>query len=200
MAAGSTVYFSEAVIVFTSNLGLKVLDERGLTVQNVTPDMPRLELEERMTSAVRQHFIDALDRPELLNRIGDNIVVFNFISREAASEIFETQLNRVISMVLRQQGVMIALSEAARATLRAAAAAPAVLEFGGRGIGSVLERAFVNPLARELFSMRSAPGDELIVTEVRHENGQWELSLQSAAQDQMIIAAATEATEGRSSN
>jgi ATP-dependent Clp protease ATP-binding subunit ClpB len=198
--SGSTVYFSEAVIVFTSNLGLKVLDERGLTVQNVTPDMPRLELEERMTSAVRQHFIDALDRPELLNRIGDNIVVFNFISREAASEIFETQLNRVISMVLRQQGVMIALSEAARATLRAAAAAPAVLEFGGRGIGSVLERAFVNPLARELFSMRSAPGDELIVTQVRHENGQWELSLQSADQDQMIIAAATEATEGRSSN
>ena len=54
--SGSTVYFSEAVIVFTSNLGLKVIDDVGVTVQNVTADMPRAELDERMTSAVQQHF------------------------------------------------------------------------------------------------------------------------------------------------
>ena len=56
--SGSTVYFSEAVIVFTSNLGLKVMNDRGIVEQNVTADMPRTELEERMTSAVREHFID----------------------------------------------------------------------------------------------------------------------------------------------
>jgi ATP-dependent Clp protease ATP-binding subunit ClpB len=179
--SGSTVYFSEAVIVFTSNLGLKVLDERGLTVQNVTPDMARPELEERMTAAVRQHFIDALDRPELLNRIGDNIVVFNFISAEAAAEIFQTQLDRVLQLVRRQRGISIELSPAARATLHTAATTPLVLEFGGRGIGSVLERAFVNPLARELFTMGPDSGTDLMVTEVRNENGQWSLTLSPMA-------------------
>ena len=87
-----------------------------------------------------------------------------------------------------------ALSGAARATLHAAATAPAVLEFGGRGIGSLLERAFVNPLARELFTMGSGAGEELTVTEVRHDNGQWGLSLQSGRPDQMIITAATGTT------
>jgi ATP-dependent Clp protease ATP-binding subunit ClpB len=175
--SGSTVYFSEAVIVFTSNLGMKVLDERGLLIQNVTPEMERSELEKRMTSAVRQHFIDALDRPELLNRIGDNIVVFNFISEEAASEIFETQLRRVIDMVYRQRGARITVSETARAALHAAATAPSVLEFGGRGIGSVLERAFVNPLARELFSLGSDAPEDLTVTEVHSEHSQWTLTV-----------------------
>ncbi len=181
--SGATVYFSEAVIVFTSNLGLKVIDERGLTVQNVTADMPRADLEERMTGAVRQHFIDALDRPELLNRIGDNIVVFNFIAREAASEIFETQLNRVIRMVQHQQGTKISLSGAAWTVLHEAATAPGVLEFGGRGIGSFLERAFVNPLARELFSTGTRLGEELTVTEIHSGNGQWALSLQPTSED-----------------
>ena len=184
--SGSTVYFSEAVIVFTSNLGLKVIDERGLTVQNVTPDMPRADLEDRMTSAVRRHFIEDLDRPELLNRIGDNIVVFNFISPRAASEIFETQLNRVIRMVQRQQGIKVCLSGPAREALHAAATAPGVLEFGGRGIGSFLERAFVNPLARELFSIGSGLGEELIVIEIHSGNGQWALSLRPVQQDESI--------------
>ena len=181
--SGSTVYFSEAVIIFTSNLGLKVIDDVGVTVQNVTADLPRAELEERMTSAVQQHFIETLDRPELLNRIGDNIVVFNFISPEVASQIFEIQLNRIIGMVQRQQGVRVSLSSTAWDVLRTAATAPAVLEFGGRGIGSFLERAFVNPLARELFIIGSSLGEELAVTEVCSENGQWGLSLQSAHPD-----------------
>ncbi len=189
--SGATVYFSEAVIVFTSNLGLKVIDERGLTVQNVTADMPRAVLEERMTSAVRQHFIDALDRPELLNRIGDNIVVFNFISREAASEIFETQLNRVIRMVQHQQGIEVSLSGPAWTALHEAATAPSVLEFGGRGIGSFLERAFVNPLARELFSAGTRLGETLTVTEIHSGNGQWALSLQPTPHDRENLPEAT---------
>jgi len=115
-------------------------------------------------------------------------VVFNFISQEVASQIFEIQLNRIISMVHRQQGVRIGLSSAAWDTLHAAATAPAVLEFGGRGIGSLLERAFVNPLARELFMMGSGPGEELTVTEVRSENGQWGLLLQSAHPDDRIAS------------
>ena len=37
---GETVYFSEAIIVFTSNLGIYVEDEHGQRVQNVQPGDP----------------------------------------------------------------------------------------------------------------------------------------------------------------
>jgi energy-coupling factor transporter ATP-binding protein EcfA2 len=180
---GATVYFSEAVIVFTSNLGLTGRDEVGELVENVNAGMPRAELEERMITAVKQHFTESLQRPELLNRIGDNIVVFNFISRQVAERIFEIQLDRILAMVLRTQEVKVTVSEAAREELLATATAPSVLEFGGRGIGSQLERAFINPLSRELFKMGPTPGDELTVTDVYSENGQWRIVLQPAGPD-----------------
>jgi hypothetical protein len=179
--SGSTVYFSEAVIVFTSNLGLKVINDRGIVERNVTADMLRTELEERMTGAVREHFVDVLDRPELLNRIGDNIVVFNFISAEVANEIFDIQLDRILGMVRQRQGIRVTVSSAAREALRTAATEAAVLEFGGRGIGSLLERAFVNPLARQLFTIGTSLGEELVVTDVRLANGQWVMSLEPGA-------------------
>jgi len=173
--SGSTVYFSEAVIVFTSNLGMKVLDERGVPVVNVTADMERPEFEQRMTTAVREHFTDALNRPELLNRIGDNIVVFNFITASAASEIFEAQLGRVIDRVYRQDGTRITLAAPARERLHDEATRD--LAFGGRGIGSFLERAFVNPLARALFAQGADAPKNLTVSEVREEHGQWSVVL-----------------------
>jgi ATP-dependent Clp protease ATP-binding subunit ClpB len=173
--SGSTVYFSEAVIVFTSNLGMKVEDATGRPVDNVTAQMQRPELEERMTVAVRRHFTETLNRPELLNRIGDNIVVFNFITPEAAEEIFDSQLRRVVDRVGRQDGTRISIAPPAADILRAAATRD--LSFGGRGIGSFLERAFVNPLARALFAQGLDGPKSLRVSDIREHGGQWSVTL-----------------------
>lgn len=65
---GETVYFSESVIIFTSNLG----------ASEVKPDSedPAGEFIEK----VKDYFNKELKRPELLGRIGySNIVPFNFI-------------------------------------------------------------------------------------------------------------------------
>jgi ATP-dependent Clp protease ATP-binding subunit ClpB len=174
-ASGSTVYFSESVLVFTSNLGISTMDERGTRRTTVTANTPRTELVEGVRRAVRAHFVEQLNRPELLNRFGDNIVVFNFIDRAAARSIFDGLVEQIAGRVHREQRLTLVLSRRARDELLAAATDD--LGNGGRGIGSVLESALVNPLARELFERGLPPGAVVTVESVSHRDGSWQVEL-----------------------
>ncbi|MGW2520360.1 AAA family ATPase [Streptomyces sp. NPDC001617] len=174
-STGSTVYFSEAVLVFTSNLGMSVLDERGMLVQNVTPDNTRDELVSLISTAVRRHIAEELDRPELLNRLGDNIVVFNFIRPSAAEEIFDLLLKRILGLVAKERKVTLTIAPEARETLLKAATAD--ITFGGRGIGSILETALINPLARALFAQGYQPAAKQCITDVTHGATGWKVTL-----------------------
>jgi len=49
---GDTVYFSEAIVVFTSNLGIYVQDESGRRVQNVQPGDDYATVESRVRAAI----------------------------------------------------------------------------------------------------------------------------------------------------
>jgi ATP-dependent Clp protease ATP-binding subunit ClpA len=137
--------------------------------------MDRPELERRVTDAVRRHFVEKLERPELLNRIGDNIVVFNFITPEAANEIFEHQLRRILARVERHDATRIRVLDEVREQLRGLVTADP--SFGGRGIGSFLETSFVNPLARGLFAQGADAPTRQVVTEVARSGAEWVLSL-----------------------
>jgi hypothetical protein len=164
---GATVFFSEAVLVFTSNLGIWVPGPDGERVENVTADMDRDEAEQRVLEAIRHHFTVVLGRPELLNRLGDNIVVFDFITRETGEEILALLVGTVQARVLREHAADLVLTTTAYAQLSELALAN--LENGGRGIGSVVENALVNPLARAIFERGTVAGDTLTVTAVtRH--------------------------------
>lgn len=164
---GSTVHFSESVLVFTSNLGTSVEDGSGRLVPQVHPGMPYEEIEERMKAAINDHFTRVLGRPELLNRFGDNIVVFDFIDREAAARIFDLQLDNIISRVHEEQGIVLEVDVEAQAALRERCTDNP--HMGGRGIGMALESQFVNPLARALFDRDPAAGAHVRVTGLRRE-------------------------------
>ena len=176
--SGSTVYFSEAVLVFTSNLGVSVPGPDGSSVRVVTADMGRQELDEEVKSGVKRHFVEKLDRPELYNRLGDNIVVFNYISPAAAEGIFDLLLSHVVARLRKEQGMILNVEDNARKRLLEIATAD--LQFGGRGIGSQLETKFVNPLARELFEQKVAPGEIVSVADVIPQNGTWKVVLRES--------------------
>ena len=78
---GNTVYFSETIIIFTSNLGIYTKDALGNRHPNVTMDMDYAEVEKNVRRAIEDYFKLELGRPEILNRIGENIVVFDYIRR-----------------------------------------------------------------------------------------------------------------------
>jgi ATP-dependent Clp protease ATP-binding subunit ClpB len=180
---GDTVYFTEAVVVFTSNLGMyhDVTERVGgaetvRRVPAVTREThPTRELREAaIKESIRQHFTLKLGRPELLNRIGeDNIVVFDFIDEPTALQILDGMVGNVFERVEREHGRSVALTTEATAALRAACLDPAVLGMGGRGIGSKLETTLVNPLAR-LLTLDPQPGaTHLALTDT---DGRWSAS------------------------
>ena len=128
---GRTVYFSECIIIFTSNLGIFTRDRLGERHANVTMDMPYEEVSKRVRDAIEDYFKLELGRPEILNRIGENIVVFDFITMHSEKKI------------------KLTISPEAREVLTKAALGN--LNNGGRGIGNMVESYLINPLARFLF-------------------------------------------------
>ncbi|MBE5797959.1 MAG: ATP-dependent Clp protease ATP-binding subunit [Clostridiales bacterium] len=146
---GHTVYFSETIIIFTSNLGMYVKDEFGKRYQNVTMDMDYAEVEKRLRQAVEDHFKLELGRPEILNRIGENIVIFDFIREEAGQAILRSQVDKIIRRMDEQKRIRITVTDEAYGQLSAAALAD--LSNGGRGIGNQVEALLINPMSRWLF-------------------------------------------------
>ena len=146
---GNTVYFSESIIIFTSNLGIYTLDEFGNRHSNVNSDMPYDEVKTRVRTAVEDYFKLQLGRPEILNRIGENIVVFDFIHPDVAKLILDSQVQKIIKNLAVEKHITLSLSDNAAATLTEEANNN--LANGGRGIGNVVENLLINPLSRYLF-------------------------------------------------
>ena len=159
---GNTVYFTETVIIFTSNLGMFVKDPLGTRHQNVTMDMDYPEVQKRIRAAVEDYFKLELGRPEILNRIGENIVVFDFIRREAGEAILKARLNKIAKALMESRGIRIRIEDFAYEGLKEAALAD--LSNGGRGVGNQVEALYVNPLSRWLFD-EDIPNDASIVVE-----------------------------------
>jgi len=146
---GRTVYFSECIIIFTSNLGIFTRDRLGERHANVTMDMPYEEVSKRVRDAIEDYFKLELGRPEILNRIGENIVVFDFIREDVAKLILNAQVSKIIRTMHSEKKIELTISDEARAILTKAALGN--LNNGGRGIGNMVESYLINPLARFLF-------------------------------------------------
>ncbi len=176
---GETAYFSEAVIVFTSNLGTYVdtsWEGQGAArpIANINTKMSFSVLENILRNAVVEHFKTRIGRPEILNRIGDNIIVFDFIRDDTARLIFDQMMGNVVRRVKDRRGLDLRLAEPARAELLRLCTQN--LENGGRGIGNRLETHFINPLSRALYN-RSFESGEVEVTAIRDKDGLHEISL-----------------------
>ncbi|PSS59304.1 AAA family ATPase [Pseudomonas sp. BBP2017] len=158
---GDRVYFSEALIVFTSNLGIYRLGDNGERVANVLPGEPYEQVREKVHSEIDRHFKLVLNRPEILNRIGENVIVFDFIREEVGQQIFEQMVDGTFKD-LQQQDLHVAIVPEARQTLHALCLRD--LSNGGRGIRNQLEAHLLNPLARALFDQDAQPGEHFAIS------------------------------------
>lgn len=161
---GNTAYFSECIIIFTSNLGIYVPDGMGGRKPNVTIQDDYPTVYHRVRTAVEEHFKLELGRPELLNRIGENIVVFDFIRPETAMEIILAQMDRICKFLSTEKHISLTLSD--EAFMQLTAEAEQNLENGGRGIGNVVEKLIINPLSRYMFDHEIPDGTILQIESV----------------------------------
>ena len=171
---GETVYFSESLIVFTSNLGVSEQMPDGTKRHIVTPDMPYEEVERKILEATDNFFRYKINRPELLNRIGKNIVVFDFIRAKTAEKIFDKMLGNLLFRLKDSHGIEMTLSEQARKQLLDTICSD--LSMGGRGVGNSIEELLVNPLSKALFENPVASGGSIEVKDISRDETGWRLT------------------------
>jgi hypothetical protein len=162
---GERVYFSESFIIFTSNLGIYRVGAGGEREPNVLASEPFEAVRQKVRAEVDRHFKLELGRPEILNRIGENVIVFDFIREGVAEEIFASMFRGLVDGVRTTQQFDVDVAETAVSALRSLCLSD--LSNGGRGIRNQLEAHFVNPLARALFDVEAGPGARIEIYDVK---------------------------------
>lgn len=162
-STGETVYFSETLIIFTSNLGMIDVDStNGIRYQNVTIDMPYPEIEERVLTSIKNFFSFRIGRPELLNRIGNNFVVFDFIREGVVDQILQGQVSKIKRNLFNEKDITLELSSEYYSQLHSKASSNLI--DGGRGIGNMVESILINPLSHILVMKHFEKGSTLTIT------------------------------------
>lgn len=171
---GETVYFSESLIIFTSNLGVYEMTADGKKIQRISPDMSYEEIEKTLIKAIREFFTFKIGRPEILNRIGENIIVFDFIRSENVNKILNKMLNNVKIKLEEEKKIKLEISDNVQQKIYNEIAKD--LSMGGRGIGNKLEFLFINPLAELLFSLFPEEGSTVVIEDLIEKKDGWELN------------------------
>lgn len=181
---GETVYFQDCLIIFTSNLGMskRSHDNPTLRVPNVLYEEDRdyQVVHDKILSGVREYFNDELGRPELLNRIGNNILVFDFIREESLKPIISKQITNISKNLWVEKHIQLVLSPQAEDDLYNQAVSDLPKGQGGRGIGNMIEEMLINPLARYMFDNNVIKDSMITVESIYKENGVSEIKARLA--------------------
>ena len=116
-----------------------------------------------------------IKRPELLGRIGDNIVVFDYIDPGTAEELAGLFLDNVLTHATTRTGVGLTIEPGVREQVVRLVTAD--LSKGGRGITRAVESTLVNPLARALFAWPAGQHTATIMGLERTEGGWYATTL-----------------------
>jgi ATP-dependent Clp protease ATP-binding subunit ClpB len=143
---GRTVDFKNTLIIMTSNVGSRHIQE--LTQEN------RSEMEARVTAALRASF-----KPEFLNRI-DETIIFHNLTPEQLSKIVKIQMERLEAR-LAEQNITLVLTDPALTFLAEKGYDPI---YGARPLKRVIQKHIENPL-----SMKILKGDILSGTKISVE-------------------------------
>ena len=146
----------------------------GIREPNVTPDMEYAEVQRKVRQAIEDYFKLELGRPEILNRIGENIVVFDFIRPEVAKQILDAQITKIIKNLATEKGIELIITDKAKQVLIAKTLDN--LGNGGRGIGNIVESLLINPLARYMFDEEIKGNARITLNDIDAENMPYALS------------------------
>ena len=144
---GETVHFSETVIIFTSNIG----------ASEVKCDPDADSVKAKFIEKVREHFVSTAKRPELLNRIGDNIVPFNFITGDDFLVAIARAKLQPLRDRLKEKYRIAELRFSDEEKALKALAGCVDRQMGGRGVLNEMVKRLIDPLAAFLFEEEEDP-------------------------------------------
>ncbi len=137
--------FSNAIILFTSNIGSSYIVESF--------EGGEIPKEGDLKTTMSQYF-----RPEFLGRVS-NIIPFSPITEDIVLRIFDIHLGKLLKL-LKAQGVKLTLTEEARHHIAMAGFNPT---FGARPLIGEIRQQLTRPISRMLIKGEVKAGDTIVV-------------------------------------
>jgi hypothetical protein len=159
---GQTAYFNQTAIIFTSNIGASDLTDpqTGTVIREGIMRRVRLdnvhEIEYAKVAAhfrteVDWYFTSRIGRAELLNRLGDNIVVFDLLRPQFVTAIGEKFLRQLVTAAQEKYQLTLRFAPSTLEVLSTRMEEHDNLLFGGRRIKSLLESLVERPVNGWIF-------------------------------------------------
>ena len=149
--------FSNAIILFTSNVGSQWLTEQ--LSKGITPTTTQL------MEVMGQYF-----RPEFLARLSE-IVPFSPIDETMLLKIFNIQL-KSLEDALKKQGIELEIDEETRKMLASKGFTP---KYGARQVAGTIRTYLRRPISRMIVGNKLSHGHKLTVTKDEKEELVWEI-------------------------
>jgi ATP-dependent Clp protease ATP-binding subunit ClpC len=153
---GRKIDFKNTVIIMTSNIGARQLQEFGSGVGFNTTSRTATDEQDRkgvIEAALRKAFA-----PEFLNRI-DDLIVFNPLKKEHIFQIIDIELAKLFHRIT-DLGYKIELTEAAKDFI---AEKGYDEKYGARPLRRSIQKYLEDPIAEEIINTHLQEGDTLMV-------------------------------------
>lgn len=151
---GTTVDFTNTIIIMTSNIGSHLIQKKIDDVGASLSDVQYEELQKELIQQLRQTV-----RPEFLNRV-DEVVVFHPLDQKHLRYIVDIQLERVFKLVEKQK-IQLLVGDKVKDWLTARGWDPV---YGARPLKRLIQNQIINNLAKTLITKGDAEGLELQAT------------------------------------
>ena len=137
---GRVVNFKNTIIIMTSNMGSRVIQDNFENVNEVNKD----EIVEK-TKAEVMNLLRQTIRPEFLNRI-DEVIMFQPLMKKEIKGIIGIQLEGLKKMVSKN-GILLEFSDYALEFLAENGYDP---QFGARPLKRLIQKEIINPLSKKI--------------------------------------------------
>ena len=139
---GRTVNFRNTVIILTSNIGSRLLIEKGEKAHDEVMDL------------LKQHF-----RPEFLNRL-DEIILFHKLSEKDLEKIVSVQIS-YLENILKEKKLKISITKEAMSWLATNGFDP---EYGARPLKRLIQKEIQDKVAKMILSGAVKDEDTMVLT------------------------------------
>ncbi len=154
---GRKVDFKNTILIMTSNIGARQLQDFGTGVGFGTKS--RQDQEEDAQKAVIQNALRKAFSPEFLNRM-DDMILFKSLGREEIHKIIDLELDKLYGRI-NNLGYQISMAEDAKDFIVEKGYDE---KFGARPLKRAIQKYIEDPLAEEIIKANLAEGDSIFIS------------------------------------
>jgi ATP-dependent Clp protease ATP-binding subunit ClpC len=155
---GRKIDFKNTVIIMTSNLGVKELQDFGGGI-GFSSAVDQFEKQKEIAAGVLKKAVSKQFAPEFINRL-DDIIIFETLKKEDISKIVEIELLDLYARV-KENGYTVELTKQAKEFLIENGYDP---KFGARPLKRVIQNHVEDLIAEAFIDGKIKDGDKLVIT------------------------------------